>query len=84
MCQKEEGILLNQKQKTVNEQKKEYLHGYRGHVRRIKRIKAELSEIREMKSSISASQDGMPHGSSGQGDLSGYLCDARQFGTRVD
>ena len=54
-----------------NEQKKEYLSGYRGHVRRINRIEEELAEIRIMKTSPSVNNDGMPHGSN-QSDLSDY------------
>lgn len=54
-----------------NAKKKEYLYGYRSHVRRISRIEAELEEIRSMKTSPSVNNDGMPHGSS-QSDLSDY------------
>ena len=57
-----------------NEQKKEYLKGYRGHVRRINRIETELAELRAMRSSMSVNNDGMPHGS-GQSDLSGYAAE---------
>lgn len=56
---------------TENEQKKDYLYQYRTHVRRIKRIEAELEEIRAMKMHPSVTNDGMPHGG-GQNDLSGY------------
>lgn len=59
---------------SENEQKKEYLKGYRGHVRRINRIETELAELRVMRSSMLASNDGMPHGS-GQSDLSGYAAE---------
>lgn len=59
---------------SENEQKKEYLKGYRSHVRRINRIETELAELRAMRSSMSASNDGMPHGS-GQSDLSGYAAE---------
>ena len=59
--------------RTENARKKEYLRGYRDHVRMVNRIEAELEEIREIKTSISASCDGMPRGSSGQKDLSGYM-----------
>lgn len=57
-----------------NEMKKEYLLKYRGHVRRINRIEAELSELRTMKLSISVNNDGMPHGS-GRSDMSGYAAE---------
>ena len=59
---------------TENEQKKRYLRGYRTHVRRINRIKAELEELREMRLSMTMNNDGMPHGS-GQSDLSGYAAE---------
>lgn len=58
--------------KNMNEQKKEYLNGYRRHVRRINRIEAEIAEIREMRASISVNNDGMPSGSN-QTDLSAYV-----------
>ena len=59
---------------TENEKKKEYLRGYRNHVRRIRRIDSELQELREMRTSISVVNDGMPHGS-GQCDMSGYAAE---------
>lgn len=58
---------------TENEKKKEYLRSYLVHVRRIRRINAEIEELRTMKMSPSVKEnDGMPHGSGGQGDLSSY------------
>lgn len=59
---------------TENEQKKEFLKGYRLHVRRINRIETELVELRSMRTSMSTCSDGMPHGS-GQADLSGYVAE---------
>lgn len=59
---------------TENELKKEYLRGYRQHVRRLSRIEAEIDELRAMKASISVNNDGMPHGS-GQSDMSGYAAE---------
>ena len=62
--------------KTENEKKKEYLRGYQVHVRRVKRITAEIEELRAIKMYPSVKDnDGMPHGSGGQGDLSGYAAD---------
>lgn len=59
-----------------NDLKKEYLRSYRQHVRRIHRINAEIAELREMKLHPSMKpDDGMPHGSGGQGDLSGYAAE---------
>ncbi len=63
-----------QSAKKENELKKEYLNGYRGHVRRINRIETELTELRLMRASMSVNNDGMPHGS-GQADLSGYAAE---------
>ena len=66
------------KEQTANEndKKKEYLRSYRQHVRRIHRIDAEIAELREMKLHPSMKpNDGMPHGSGGQGDLSGYAAE---------
>ena len=60
--------------KAENEKKKEYLRSYLVHVRRIRRIEAELAELRSMKGAGAVKMDGMPHGS-GQGDLSGYAAE---------
>ena len=66
--------------KTENEKKKEYLRSYRMHVRRVQRITAEIEELRAMKMYPSVKDnDGMPHGSGGQGDLSGYAADLDQM-----
>lgn len=63
--------------KNENNQKKEYLWGYRRHGRRIKRIEAEIEEIRNMKMYPSMNNDGMPKGSK-QSDLSGYIAELRE------
>lgn len=60
--------------KTQNELKKEYLRQYRKHGRKIKRIEAEIEEIRNMKMHPSQNNDGMPRGT-GQGDLSSYAAE---------
>lgn len=66
--------------KTENEKKKEYLRSYRVHVRRVQRITAEIEELRAMKMYPSVKDnDGMPYGSGGQGDLSGYAADLDQM-----
>ncbi|HBA62601.1 MAG TPA: hypothetical protein DCZ20_01960 [Lachnospiraceae bacterium] len=62
------------KQITENNKKKEYLREYRGHLRRIQRIEAELVELRAMRSSMTISNDGMPRGS-GQSDMSDYAAE---------
>lgn len=58
--------------KNENFRKKTYLWGYRKHSKKIKRIEAEIEEIRGMKLYPSVNSDGMPHGSGGTGDLSGW------------
>lgn len=63
---------------TENDLKKEYLRGYREHVRRINRIEAELAELRIMRASLSVNNDGMPHGT-GQSDLSRYAAKLDQL-----
>ena len=60
---------------TETEKKKQYLRGYRISIRRLKRLQAELTEVRSMKLGVSVNYDGMPHGSNGTGDLSGYAAD---------
>lgn len=57
--------------KSENEQKKNYLRGYRRHIRRINRIESDLEEIRSMKCYPSVNSDGMPH-TSNNTDLSDY------------
>jgi DNA-directed RNA polymerase specialized sigma subunit len=59
---------------TENEQKKEYLKGYRIHSRRVNRIESEIEEIRSMKIYPSMDNDGMPH-SHNQEDLSKYAAE---------
>ena len=67
---------IEEKIVSENDKKKEYLRSYRYHVRRIHRINAEIAELREMKLHPSMKpEDGMPHSSRGQGDLSGYAAD---------
>lgn len=67
------------KEPTENEKKKQYLRQYRVHVRRIKRIEAELSELRLLKVCPSVNNDGMPHNGGGQNDLSGYAGDVDEL-----
>ena len=57
----------------THEQKKEYLRGYRGHVRRSEQITAQIAQLRACKANPSAIvYDGMPKGGGGT-DLSGYI-----------
>ena len=60
--------------KELNEKKKKYLRQYRKHSRKIKRIEAEIEEIRSMKMYPSQNNDGMPKGTN-QSDLSGYAAE---------
>ncbi len=64
---------------SENEQKKEYLQGYRKHLRRIRRIRAELIELREIRTSMSTNNNGMPHASSGPNDLSVFAAELDQL-----
>ena len=57
--------------RNENDSKKAYLREYRRHGKRIKRIEAEINEIRSMKMYPSMNNDGLPHGSN-QNDLSSY------------
>ena len=63
--------------KNKNFEKKSYLRGYRKHGKKIKRIEAEIEEIRNMKMYPSLNNDGMPRGSGG-GDLSDYAVELRE------
>lgn len=66
---------MEQLQLSESEKKKRYLRGYRISIRRLKRLQSELTEVRSMKLGVSVNYDGMPHGSNGTGDLSGYAAD---------
>lgn len=68
-------IPLEQTLKKENEKKKAYLRGYRRHGKRIKRIEAEIEEIRSMKMYPSTKSDGMPKASGSTGDLSSYAAE---------
>lgn len=67
-------VLEENNVKNENEKKKTYLRRYRRSSKKIKRIEAEIEEIRSMKMYPSINNDGMPHGT-GQGDLSGYAAE---------
>ena len=54
-----------------NQEKKEYLNGYRDAIRAEKTIEAEIEQLRLDKMYPNNVQDGMPHGT-GCSDLSGY------------
>lgn len=59
---------------TENNSKKEFLKQYQKSVRRVRRITAEISEIREMKQGISCGNNtGMPRGGRENSDLSSYV-----------
>ncbi|MCI6121500.1 MAG: DUF1492 domain-containing protein [Lachnospiraceae bacterium] len=63
--------------RNENDKKKRYLREYRKHGKKIKRIDAEIEEIRSMKMYPSLNNDGMPHGSGG-GDLSAYAAELQE------
>ena len=63
--------------RNENDKKKKYLREYRRHGKKIKRIDAEIEEIRSMKMYPSMNNDGMPHGS-GCGDLSAYAAELQE------
>lgn len=69
--------MRTEENKAENNRKKEYLRGYRRHGRKIRRIEAEIEEIRNMKMYPSMNNDGMPHGST-QNDLSAYIAELRE------
>lgn len=73
-----EGMQMGtEERKKENEQKKEYLRGYRRHRRKIRRIEAEIEEIRSMKMHPSINNDGMPK-KANQSDLSGYIAELKE------
>lgn len=77
----EEVILVDTKGENTqneNDRKKEYLRGYRKHGRKIRRIEAEIEEIRSMKLYPSMNNDGMPHGGN-QTDLSKYAAELTEL-----
>lgn len=69
--------------KSENDKKKRFLWQYQDTVRRVNRIEAEIAEIRSMKVSPSVINDGMPHGSGGCGDLSGYAASLDRLETEL-
>lgn len=58
--------------KKENEAKKEYLMRYRDALRAEKQIEEEITQLRLDTMMPAVVNDGMPHGSGGCGDLSGY------------
>lgn len=60
--------------KEENKKKKEHLRKYRMTGRRIRRIKAEIEEIKSMQMYPSINNDGMPRGTT-QNDLSNYAAE---------
>lgn len=72
----EEDVILEQEERQEirkeNIKKKKYLRGYRKHRNRVRRIQAEIEEIKYMKTHPSINNNGMPHGNK-QNDLSDYV-----------
>lgn len=58
--------------KKENEKKKQYLMQYRDALRAEKQIEEEITQLRLDTMMPAVVNDGMPHGSGGCGDLSGY------------
>lgn len=58
--------------KKENEKKKQYLLQYRDALRAEKQIEEEIAQLRLDTMMPAVVNDGMPHGSGGCGDLSGY------------
>ena len=56
---------------TETQRKKQVLYSYLDEEARTRRIKAQLHDLEERKTSISVNMDGMPHGTD-VSDLSGY------------
>ena len=63
---------MNSEIKKENDRKKQFLWSYQDSAREIRRLELKLSEIRQMRIIPAIISDGMPHGSGGIGDLSGY------------
>lgn len=55
-----------------NEEKKQYLNGYRNSKRKIELLTEQIGELRSQKKFPSVNNDGMPHGNV-HSDLSGYV-----------
>lgn len=64
--------------KKGNEEKKEYLNGYRDAIRAEKEIEEEIEQLRMDKMHPSIIQDGMPHAAGG-GDLSTYAAKVEEL-----
>lgn len=69
---------MDQNIKRENEEKKKYLRGYRKHSKRIKRIEAEIEEIRSMKMYPSMKSDGMPKGSCSNDAMPNYAAELQE------
>lgn len=65
--------------------KKRYLRSYRAHVHRRKRLEEQLVELQAMKLYPSMkNNDGMPHGSSVDRDLSGYMAEKERLEKEIE
>lgn len=59
--------------KKANEEKKEYLRGYRKALARAKRLEEQINELREAEISPKVRLSGMPGGSGDNADISDYV-----------
>lgn len=65
--------------------KKRYLRSYRAHVHRQERLEEQLVELKAMKIYPSMrNNDGMPHGSSTDQDLSGYVAEKERLEKEIE
>ena len=65
--------------------KKRYLRSYRAHVHRRERLEEQLVELQAMKLYPSMkTNDGMPHGSSVDKDLSGYMAEKERLEKEIE
>lgn len=63
---------MNEEIRKENERKKRFLWSYQDAIREVSRLEIRLREVRQMRIIPAFVADGMPHGSGGTGDLSGY------------
>ena len=63
---------MNSEIKKENDRKKQFLWSYQDAIREVSRLEIRLREVRQMRIIPAFVADGMPHGSGGTGDLSGY------------
>ena len=63
---------MNDEIRKENDRKKLFLWSYQDAIRDVSRLEIRLREVKQMRIIPAFVADGMPHGSGGTGDLSGY------------